>query len=192
MSRSSILVSYRFPLLPPTLCRHVTSHVMSMVLDTPMLTPPLDIKLAEVIYIYLWKQLLSNEDNILQRKGESKEYFYLSWPSLCEVMETLREFLESSTIHGLVYISSSKSNVTKFLWACVVIAGFTTAWFLINNSYSDWSENPVSTTISTHPISELKFPKITICPPSGTKLSLIHIWRCWRIERCRSRWSPYH
>ena len=25
-----------------------------------------------------------------------------------------------------------------------------------------------------------------------TYLSLIHIWRCRRIERCRSRWSPYH
>ena len=25
-----------------------------------------------------------------------------------------------------------------------------------------------------------------------TILSLIHIWRCRRIERCRSRWSPYH
>ena len=24
------------------------------------------------------------------------------------------------------------------------------------------------------------------------ELSLIHIWRCRRIERCRSRWSPYH
>ena len=27
-----------------------------------------------------------------------------------------------------------------------------------------------------------------VCP----LLSLIHIWRCRRIERCRSRWSPYH
>ena len=26
----------------------------------------------------------------------------------------------------------------------------------------------------------------------GIKLSLIHICRCRRIERCRSRWSPYH
>eukprot|EP00826_Nyctotherus_ovalis_P051315 TRINITY_DN6409_c0_g1_i1.p3 TRINITY_DN6409_c0_g1~~TRINITY_DN6409_c0_g1_i1.p3 ORF type:complete len:123 (-),score=26.56 TRINITY_DN6409_c0_g1_i1:22-390(-) len=25
-----------------------------------------------------------------------------------------------------------------------------------------------------------------------TYLSLIHICRCRRIERCRSRWSPYH
>ena len=24
------------------------------------------------------------------------------------------------------------------------------------------------------------------------ELSLIHIWRCRRIERCRSRWSQYH
>ena len=27
---------------------------------------------------------------------------------------------------------------------------------------------------------------------SQRNLSLIHIWRCRRIERCRSRWSPYH
>ena len=26
----------------------------------------------------------------------------------------------------------------------------------------------------------------------AASLSLIHIWRCRRIERCRSRWSPYH
>ena len=28
--------------------------------------------------------------------------------------------------------------------------------------------------------------------PLSLFLSLIHIWRCRRIERCRSRWSPYH
>ena len=30
------------------------------------------------------------------------------------------------------------------------------------------------------------------CPCTTCLLSLIHIWRCRRIERCRSRWSPYH
>ena len=29
-------------------------------------------------------------------------------------------------------------------------------------------------------------------PRTVHTLSLIHIWRCRRIERCRSRWSPYH
>ena len=28
--------------------------------------------------------------------------------------------------------------------------------------------------------------------PADAYLSLIHICRCRRIERCRSRWSPYH
>ena len=30
------------------------------------------------------------------------------------------------------------------------------------------------------------------CRGAQLFLSLIHIWRCRRIERCRSRWSPYH
>ena len=30
------------------------------------------------------------------------------------------------------------------------------------------------------------------CSNTCLHLSLIHIWRCRRIERCRSRWSPYH
>ena len=32
----------------------------------------------------------------------------------------------------------------------------------------------------------------TLCEQPSLHLSLIHIWRCRRIERCRSRWSPYH
>ena len=37
------------------------------------------------------------------------------------------------------------------------------------------------------------FPFFVFWPsPPGHTLSLIHIWRCRRIERCRSRWSPYH
>ena len=35
-------------------------------------------------------------------------------------------------------------------------------------------------------------PNIKNLARSNLDLSLIHIWRCRRIERCRSRWSPYH
>eukprot|EP00826_Nyctotherus_ovalis_P032294 TRINITY_DN26032_c0_g1_i1.p1 TRINITY_DN26032_c0_g1~~TRINITY_DN26032_c0_g1_i1.p1 ORF type:complete len:340 (-),score=123.55 TRINITY_DN26032_c0_g1_i1:9-1028(-) len=35
-------------------------------------------------------------------------------------------------------------------------------------------------------------PEIKCYPRVGFILSLIHICRCRRIERCRSRWSPYH
>eukprot|EP00826_Nyctotherus_ovalis_P007292 TRINITY_DN1180_c0_g1_i15.p1 TRINITY_DN1180_c0_g1~~TRINITY_DN1180_c0_g1_i15.p1 ORF type:complete len:152 (-),score=29.88 TRINITY_DN1180_c0_g1_i15:17-472(-) len=45
--------------------------------------------------------------------------------------------------------------------------------FDIDNIYDEFS-NVISTCSLTH------------------NLSLIHICRCRRIERCRSRWSPYH
>ena len=41
-------------------------------------------------------------------------------------MDTFKEFLESSTIHGLVYISTSR-RLLKLFWLCVVITGFTGA-----------------------------------------------------------------
>ena len=37
-----------------------------------------------------------------------------------------------------------------------------------------------------------KMPKALLILNGKLRLSLIHIWRCRRIERCRSRWSPYH
>ena len=36
-------------------------------------------------------------------------------------MEGMREFLESTTIHGLVYISTSKSKLQKIFWVSVVL-----------------------------------------------------------------------
>ena len=87
-------------------------------------------------------------------------------------MEILREFLESSTIHGLTYISTSKSRAGKVFWALVVIGGFCSASYLINNSYVEWSASPVATTIHTVPIEELPFPKVTVCPPKGSNTAL--------------------
>ena len=87
-------------------------------------------------------------------------------------MDALKEFLESSTIHGIGYISTAPSKASKTLWFVIVLTGFVTAFCLINNSYVSWEESPVLTSISTHPISQLKFPNITICPPEGSNTAL--------------------
>ena len=42
----------------------------------------------------------------------------------------------------------------------------------INNSYTNWEASPIATSISTHPISELDFPTITVCPPEGSNTAL--------------------
>ena len=87
-------------------------------------------------------------------------------------MDTVREFLETSTIHGLSYISKVESKLGKVAWTTIICASFISAGFLISGSYRDWSESPVSSTISTHPIASLPFPKVTVCPPKGTNTAL--------------------
>ena len=82
-------------------------------------------------------------------------------------MENIRNFLESSTIHGLNYISTTRKYVRLF-WIIVVIAGFTGAGIMIYTSFQDWDESPVTTTIETCPINEITFPKVTVCPPKNT------------------------
>ena len=49
-----------------------------------------------------------------------------------------------------------------------------------------WTRSPKREPLG---INEATYHRPDVPPVS---LSLIHIWRCRRIERCRSRWSPYH
>ena len=99
-------------------------------------------------------------------------------------MYMMHEFLSNSTIHGLVYIHSAKSRAVKVAWVLIVALGFGFAAFLIGNSYSEWIESPVSTVVTTKPISELEFPEVTVCPPRGsnTVLNLI-------MERVQDDWN---
>ena len=87
-------------------------------------------------------------------------------------MEELQTYLESSTIHGLSYIGSSKSKLSQIFWICVVFCGFLIAGILIHNSFSSWEESPFISTSTTLPISSASFPIVTVCPPRGTNTVL--------------------
>ena len=86
-------------------------------------------------------------------------------------MVGVRTFLEASTIHGLNYISTTK-KYARIFWVLVVVAGFSTAGYMIQTSFKDWAANPIRTTLETMPISEIKFPKVTVCPPENTYTDL--------------------
>ena len=88
---------------------------------------------------------------------------------------SIREFLESSTIHGLEHISAAKSRSARAAWVAIVVACFAIAIYMITSSYKEWQESPVSTTITTHPIKELDFPEVTVCPPRGSNTALNHL-----------------
>ena len=46
------------------------------------------------------------------------------------------------------------------------------AFLLISKSYSDWQSSPISTSISTHPLDDLDFPVVAVCPPEGSNTAL--------------------
>ena len=91
------------------------------------------------------------------------------------VSSVIHDFFKSSTIHGLVHISTAKSKTAKAIWVAIVVACFAFAIHMITNSYKEWQESPVSTTITTHPITELEFPTVTVCPPRGSNTALNHL-----------------
>ena len=86
-------------------------------------------------------------------------------------MEGINTFLESSTIHGLIYISTTR-KYTRLFWVLVVVSGFLGASLIIKESFDSWSESPVKTTIETLPIPQIRFPKVAVCPPKDTYTDL--------------------
>ena len=82
-------------------------------------------------------------------------------------MSVLTSFLENSSIHGLGFIAQTRAFARVF-WVLVVIMGFTLASHLIMTNFDNWAENPVITNMETLPISEVPFPRVTVCPPKNT------------------------
>ena len=86
-------------------------------------------------------------------------------------MDQVQQFLDTSTIHGLSWISRSQ-GLKKLFWILVVLVGFSGATYLIYQSFNNWKSSPISTTVETLPISEITLPNITVCPPRDSLLNL--------------------
>ena len=86
-------------------------------------------------------------------------------------MEHITEFFDTSSINGMSMILRTKS-IARIFWIVVIIGGFSGAVFMIYESFGNWRQNPISTTIKTFPISNITFPNITVCPPRNLFLNL--------------------
>ena len=86
-------------------------------------------------------------------------------------MENLKQFLETSTIHGVAYIASTRKLV-RLLWTLIVFSGFLSSGILIYQSFDNWAAHPITTSIVTLPISEITLPNVTVCPPKDTYTNL--------------------
>ena len=104
-------------------------------------------------------------------KDKSQHEHNMAIISCATTMEEVNTFLESSTIHGLAYIAVTR-KYARLLWTLIVFVGFTYAVFMIYQSFQDWQDNPVKTTIDIRRIEEITFPKVTVCPPKNTYTDL--------------------
>ena len=70
-------------------------------------------------------------------------------------MDEFKEFLGTSTIGGLSYISTTK-RVSKLFWILVVFLSFATSFVEIWNLFQDWEKNPIKTTSENLPVTQLR------------------------------------
>ena len=87
------------------------------------------------------------------------------------MLAAIRDYFDSSSIHGLAFISNTK-NISRVFWTAVVIGSLLASGYLIERSFCDWFQYPVSTTEQTLPIHQASLPLITVCPPKDTFTNL--------------------
>ena len=86
--------------------------------------------------------------------------------------QVLCEFLENSTIHGLYYIATARSKLSKTIWVLIILLSFCLAGYLIHRSFTNWEKSPISTSVQTDSISSAPFPRVTVCPPKAADTAL--------------------
>ena len=153
--------------------------------------PSLYLFLCKFFILHVFITWLIHSSNVHSIKFNKETFFnvniedendYIKYPIRCcqiiiiggqsiETMDVLTNYMENSSIHGVGFISKTKAFRRAF-WLFVVLTGFTGAFIIIFYNFQNWAETPVITTMETLPISELKFPRVTICPPPNTYTNL--------------------
>ena len=85
---------------------------------------------------------------------------------IVNTQETLVDFSQNSTAHGISYIfEENVRSYSRHFWVVCCLVLMTVAMWLIVESYINWQEDPIITTVSTTalPVSDIDFPAITIC-----------------------------
>ena len=78
--------------------------------------------------------------------------------------ELLKSFSTTSTLHGISFVGTSGSVLTKLIWLAIVITGLVLSIIGIDQCFKGWEQNPVITAVWQVPIESTPFPSVTICP----------------------------
>ncbi|CAH0696804.1 unnamed protein product [Spodoptera exigua] len=84
----------------------------------------------------------------------------------------LRDYLMTSTLHGLRYIGERKLTwFERFFWLTAFGCSLVSAGFFILNIYAKWRSSPMIVSINPEnmPLSSLPFPALTVCNVNQAK-----------------------
>ncbi|CAF4916555.1 unnamed protein product [Pieris macdunnoughi] len=89
--------------------------------------------------------------------------------------QDLRDYLLTSTLHGLRYIGDKKLTwLERFFWLAAFLCSIVCAGFFILNVYAKWRKSPMIVSINPEdmPLNKLPFPALTICNVNQAKKSV--------------------
>ena len=159
--------------------------------------------------MYGWSNLVNSSTSIYHPPWPATTLFFLKSFCVCVMEQSWYKQPQRS-----IYLSrQSSAKFVKFITAfffflqtihlspCHFAGSYAGVWQSLHRWHTGWGRTlPVGCWRQLHqfhpPPSLLPW---TCCGHSSHSavctvhlLSLIHIWRCRRLLRCRSRWSPYH
>ncbi|XP_072934740.1 pickpocket protein 28-like [Epargyreus clarus] len=120
--------------------------------------------------------------NVYKPKSRSKseERPSRSFPGYETFNNDLREYLSTSTLHGLRYVGEKKLTwFERFFWLVAFGSSLFCAAFFILNVYAKWRMTPMIVSINPEnmPLKDLPFPALTICNINQAKKSVAERYR---------------
>ena len=107
--------------------------------------------------------------------------------------KTAKEFAEHTSVHGVGYVADKKVPLfSNLLWASVCLLSMGLAIYLSVESYNQWQEKPVITTLknTAKPVTEIPFPTVTICGSGlymeNVEIALEKSFNHWRLSNKKS------
>ncbi|XP_049879674.1 pickpocket protein 28-like [Pectinophora gossypiella] len=121
---------------------------------------------------YVWDHKLPmtrsrSESNMMGVKSQTIPIYTTE-----EFRKDLREYLMTSTLHGLRYIGEKKLTwFERFFWLTAFCCSLVCAAFFILNIYNKWRLSPMIVSVNPEniPLTSLPFPAITICNVNQAK-----------------------
>ena len=114
----------------------------------------------------------ARKETFLLNKSQRKRRY------LSEIKRAIYSYFSETTVHGFRYVAEGGNIYEKLSWVILIIIGFILSGCIIFQSFKDWTDTPLQTTIDkvSMPIEDLYQPAITVCNPTELKMPMRNRW----------------